>query len=187
MSLYNESNITFSTIATTFVQQQQLLTNATNSSTSSECPSTYVHVLTFAIYGILIIVPLNGYFCYTVYKRPRLHNLSMVLSVKFSITAIIIFLFKPIAIYFEFEFIYLNAMETFSIVDILTTLTAISIERYLATNRPKFYKKHRTPVKMGFVVSIILIYSSIWLLLSFLVISILSMSKMKYRLLCIAR
>ena len=173
MYFYNKSSISFSTTmisTTTFdIHQISNVSNATNSSSAlpPKCNSnlSYSFISLFCIPAVFT----NILFCLAVYKRPRLHNSSMILTVNLSITIILASLFIP----FTFPFFgqpaaligmidIFNVVWSFAVVAPFTTTTVIAFERYLVINRRDFYNKHCTPFKMGFIVLLIWIYSLIW-------------------------
>lgn len=128
-------------------------------------PTTTTAIMLYFMSQLICIlsVLINVLFCFAVYKRPRLHNLSMILLVNFYITGTTICLFASFIISFPGHPVGSsntpNAFWSFAAVGPFTNIIAIAIERYFATNRPDFYKRNRTPCKMGLIVSIIWIYS----------------------------
>ena len=154
----NKINISFpTTSASTFVQQE-ILSNATNSSVLPECffqstlKSPILNFCAVAIASTLTITA-NVLFCFAVYKKPRLHNPSMILSVNFYITWIITSLINPFimispdwptGLIGKIDIDAFNALWSFAIVAPFATLTAMAFERYFVTNRRSFYKMIRT-------------------------------------------
>ena len=187
MYVYNKNDtisfpttIISSTSATLIVQQQQI-SNSTNFPISSclsleTSPAEDVFLILFCLFNVLIcitVISTNILFCLAVYKRPKLHNLSMVLPVSLSIIGIIISLFpifvviplfyQPFGLFGLNGTVYtFNAIWSFAIVAPFTTITAIAFERYLVSNRREFHKKHYTKYTIGFVILIIWLYSLIW-------------------------
>ena len=164
MSFYNTNNISTTTVSTNFVQ----LSNATNFCALFSIQHLEAISITNVVASILTILT-NVLYCYRIYKKPRQHKYSIILTVNCHITLILIGLFS-LFIFFPFDhpkgvigsMDVFNAIWSFSFAALLTTITAVFVERYFAINRREYYKKHSTPVKMGFIVLFIWLYLLIW-------------------------
>ena len=151
--------------------------NHTQPSIFLDCQfSTELKVFFCVLYLVICIVSIivNLIFCHAVYSRPRLHKLSMVLLVNLSISDITINVLIPFMKYvFTLTFPYYplksfgadlyNAMWIFSVVSPFATVTAITIERYIAINRNAFYERFYTPATLGCTVLAIWTYSLTWI------------------------
>ena len=168
MSFYNTNNISTTTVSTNFFQ----LSNTTNSSRLSPCTTISISTSEMSVINMpisILTILSNVLFCYRIYKTPRQHNSSIILTVNFSITLILIGLFS-LFIIFPFDhpkgvigsIDVFNAVWSFSFAALPTTVTTINVERYFAINRRESYKKHSTPVKMRLIVLFIWIYLLIW-------------------------
>ena len=127
-----------------------------------------------AVTGICSLIE-NILFCVIVYLNKKLQIKSSILIVSLSITDIIIGSTVPV-----FEFMYLiynprwplgslgtniqNAFWLFSLVMPFVTVTAITIDRYLAITKSFRYGRFITASKLLFVVGCLYLYSFIWVL-----------------------
>ena len=117
----------------------------------------------------------NIFFCIVVCVNKKLQIKSNILIVNLSITDIIIASTGPV-----FEFIYVlhkpnwplgragsniqNAMWLFSLVMPFATVTAITIERYLAITKSFQYNRYATSKKLLLTVGCLYLYSLVWVI-----------------------
>lgn len=140
----------------------------------------------FSIYFRVVMCPLlmiaaicslaeNVFFCIVVCVNKKLQIKSNILIVSLSITDIIIASTGPV-----FEFIYVlkkpkwplgragsniqNAMWLFSLVMPFATVTAITIERYLAITKSIQYNRYATSNKLLLTVGCLYLYSLVWVI-----------------------
>ncbi|XP_066927226.1 RYamide receptor-like [Clytia hemisphaerica] len=147
-----------------------------NNTTAQAC---YFHVA-FKIFSSLLLMLVgcvaileNMLFCYVIYSKRHLQKRSVVLLVSLSISDIFISLLVPaIETIFFITFpewplgsvgsnLY-NCVWMFSVVSPFTTITVITIERYMVICWKTIYEKICTSTFMGIIVSSIWAYSFIW-------------------------
>lgn len=167
----------YSTIPSTFVQQQKILSNSSDFTPSSPVchfsMNTKIFFCLVNVFACTLSILANVLFCCAVYRRPKLQKLSFVLLVSLSITDIIIslsvpfFLFTYTAFFPDWPLGHIgtdsfNSMWSFAIVAPFITVTAIAVERYFSINRRELYQKYWTKYTMGFIVLFIWLYSLLW-------------------------
>lgn len=122
--------------------------------------------------GICGIVE-NLFFCVVVSHNKKLHKKSMILLVSLSISDILVSLCVPMIEFFFVlyyprwplgniaTYVY-NGVWMFSIVSPFMTITAISVERYLAITKRNLYVEFSSLYSIGTVVFLLWIYSLSW-------------------------
>ena len=150
MNFYNKSSISFSTTmisTTTFdIHQISNVSNATNSSSAlpQKCnPKPLSHLF------IPIIVPIiftNILFCLAVYKRPRLHNSSMILTVNLAITIILASLFIPFTFpFFDQPAALIGMRDIFNVIWSFAVVAPFSTCLLYTSPSPRDKRQSRMP------------------------------------------